>query len=86
MFTSEDLGGHVIKVDTVLRYDDQDRSHILVLSETDSDGLVHIYYGPSLADALREISELVDHSEMQTLSNQINAYLSEYHIHFLAQQ
>lgn len=86
MFTSEDLGGHIIKVDTVLRYDDSDRSHILVLSDTDSDGLVHIYYGPSLADALQEISELVDSSEMATLSNQLSTYLSEYHSSFLAQQ
>lgn len=86
MFTSEDLGGHVIKVDTVLRYDDNDRSHILVLSDTDSDGLVHVYYGPSLADALQEISELVDTSEMKMLSNQIHAYLNEYHSSFLAQQ
>lgn len=58
MYRSEDLGGHQILAQVIFNYE-QDAAQLLILSDDHADGLVHIYYGPSLKEALTSLQEVL---------------------------
>lgn len=58
MYRSEDLGGHQIIAQVIFNYE-LDAAQLLVLSDDHADGLVHIYYGSSLKEAMDKLEEVL---------------------------
>ncbi len=74
MYKSDDLGGHSIEFTKVLDYL-TNHINFLVLSDDHADGMVHIYYGPSLDDAKLSLSEVLGADATQVIA-EIDSYLS----------
>ena len=84
-FRSQDLGRFCIKVDTVLQ-DDFETENILVVDDCEENGLIHVYYGESLPQALEAIEErLEDFDEQEEVINEVVQFFRDYESKFLQQ-
>jgi hypothetical protein len=84
-YESQDLGRWTIKVDTITQ-DDIESKHILVLSDCDETGLIHIYYGPSLPKALESVSDiLAGMPEQQSIVKDVVTFFNNYEPRFLSE-
>lgn len=73
MFTTEDLGGHCLTVQVIFNYA-LNTNYILVLTDDVADGLCHVYYGPSIKDAMKEIEAVLTY-EFPLYEDDIRWYL-----------
>jgi hypothetical protein len=75
-FISQDLGDHTLRVSQVFNYE-TDSSNLLVLTDDRADGLVHVYYGPSLHEAKQAIREALGDDADQVISDLVN-HMTQY--------
>lgn len=75
-YQSQDLGGHMVKVSQVFNYE-TNSCNLLVLTDDRADGLVHVYYGPSLHEAKEAIRTAVGSDADQVIAELV-VYLTNH--------